>query len=169
MNFNVVAWAGILGTRIIRPFFFQYQNDAVPAIRQAAAEQVIDPDEVWFQQDGASPHFARIVRDYLDLAFPGRRIGRRGPLEWPARSPDLAPLDFYFGGMLTSKKFTPRTELMPRLILNIQNESAAVPEEQLGRVSKEFYDRLGYCLAADGNHFEHLFGNKKRHRDYDSE
>ena len=32
------------------------------------------------------PHFASVVRDFLDEKFLGRWIGRRGPIEWPARS-----------------------------------------------------------------------------------
>jgi hypothetical protein len=46
-------------------------------------------------QDGAPPHLALDVRDWLDRRFPGRWLGRRGPHEWPARSPDLTPCDFF--------------------------------------------------------------------------
>ena len=35
------------------------------------------------------------MRRWLDRQFPGQWIGRRGPVEWPPRSPDLIPLDFY--------------------------------------------------------------------------
>ena len=30
--------------------------------------------------------------------FPGKWIGRGGPVPWPARSPDLTPLDFFLWG-----------------------------------------------------------------------
>ena len=43
---------------------------------------------LYFQQDGAAPHYALIVRDWLDKKLKGRWIGRGGPIEWPARSPD---------------------------------------------------------------------------------
>jgi hypothetical protein len=138
---------------------------AVPDIMQAAAEQEIAPEEIWFQQDGASPHYATAVRTYLDATFPGRWIGRRGPIEWPPRSPDLAPLDFYFWGKLKSQIYAPRPPELKDLIHNILTESRVVEPDELERVHKEFYDRLGYCFAADGNHFEHLIGGKKRHRD----
>uniref|UniRef100_A0AAX7UMF9 Uncharacterized protein n=1 Tax=Astatotilapia calliptera TaxID=8154 RepID=A0AAX7UMF9_ASTCA len=49
----------------------------------------------FFQQDGAPPHYGCQVRAFLDEQFPGKWIGRRGPVEWPPRSPDLTPLDFY--------------------------------------------------------------------------
>jgi len=54
--------------------------------------------ELYFQQDGATPHYALLVRNYLDNIFPLRWIGRRGSIDWPPRSPDLTPMDFFFGG-----------------------------------------------------------------------
>lgn len=52
---------------------------------------------IWFQQDGAPPHYGVEVRHYLDEIFPNKWIGRRGAIEWPPRSPDLTPLDFFCG------------------------------------------------------------------------
>ena len=37
------------------------------------------------------------VRAYLDAVFPDTWIGRRGPTEYPSRSPDLTPMDFFCG------------------------------------------------------------------------
>ena len=50
-----------------------------------------------FQLDGAPPHLGLHVRDALDREYPNRWIGRDGPTSWPARSPDLTPLDFFLG------------------------------------------------------------------------
>ena len=55
-------------------------------------------DDLIFMQDGAPPHFALTVRAWLDQHFSGRWLGRRGPHEWPPRSPDLTPCDFYLWG-----------------------------------------------------------------------
>ena len=52
-------------------------------------------DELFFQQDGAPPHYALRVRGYLNGVFPQRWFGRRGSIEWPPRSPDLTPMDFF--------------------------------------------------------------------------
>ena len=53
------------------------------------------------------PHFSLKVRDYLDKEFPGRWIGRGGPLAWPPRSPDLSPLDLFFWGYVKQLVYTP--------------------------------------------------------------
>ena len=60
---------------------------------QLFADNILDL--VVFQQDGALPHFAHIVCNYLNETFPGRWIGRGSPRFWAARSRDLTPLDFF--------------------------------------------------------------------------
>ena len=50
---------------------------------------------LYFQHDAAAPHHAVIVREWLDEKFPGRWIAGRGPFDWPARSHDLTPCDFF--------------------------------------------------------------------------
>ena len=57
-------------------------------------------EELIFMQDGAPPHFATVVREWLNEHFPGRWLDRRGPHEWPARSPDLTPCDFFLWGLV---------------------------------------------------------------------
>jgi len=107
----VSVWAGIVRDRIIGPYFLEdtltgqrylqfLRNKLIPdlCIMFSNANNPNIPDEsIWFQQDGAPPHFSREVRQYLNKVFPGRWIGRRGHLEWPARSPDLTPIDFFYG------------------------------------------------------------------------
>ena len=53
-----------------------------------------------FLHNGAPAHFSRTVCLFLDVHYPHRWMGRRGPQTWPARSPDLTPLDFYLWGRM---------------------------------------------------------------------
>lgn len=114
---KVNVWAGIVGDQVIGPIFFDgtlnaakyltfLQEDLVPCLA-ALYPNELDPDlpdeRLWYQQDGAPPHYAVTVRQYLDEIFPNRWIGRRGAIEWPARSPDLSPLDFFYGDILKVK------------------------------------------------------------------
>jgi hypothetical protein len=46
-------------------------------------------------QDGGPPHFATPIRAWLDNHFIGGWIGRRGPTEWPAQSPDVTACDLF--------------------------------------------------------------------------
>ena len=66
--------------------------------------------ELFSQQDVAPPHYALRVRDYLNEVFPQRWL-RRGSIEWPPRSPDLTPMDFFFWGVVKNKVYakSPKT------------------------------------------------------------
>ena len=50
---------------------------------------------MWFQHDGAPPHFTLAVRSHLDQRFEQKLIDRSGQIGWPARSPDLTTLAFF--------------------------------------------------------------------------
>jgi len=58
-----------------------------------------------FQQAGAPPHWGSHIRGFLDATFPNRWIGRDGPTPWPPRSPDITPLNSFYGGMLRQSIF----------------------------------------------------------------
>ena len=52
-------------------------------------------EDLIFMQDGDPPYFAIVVREWLNAQFPGKWISCHGLHEWPARSPDLTPCDFF--------------------------------------------------------------------------
>jgi hypothetical protein len=68
---------------------------------------------------GVPAHFSIQLCSHLNDAYPGRWIGRGSPVAWPARSPDLNPLDFFVWGHLKTLvyKTTVETEadLLPRI------------------------------------------------------
>jgi len=158
------VWAGIVGEHIIGPFFIdgnltaqKYEamlcDDIVPTVRN-----IFDPDfdSVWFQQDGAPPHFALQVRNFLNNTFPERWIGRRGAIEWPPRSPDLSPLDFFFWGYLKDRVYKIKPQNLNDLQVRIIDEVALITPEILQNVQTNFYDRLAHCQTVEGRQFEHL-------------
>ncbi|OXU32246.1 hypothetical protein TSAR_008067 [Trichomalopsis sarcophagae] len=102
-------------------------------------------------QQGAPPHYARIVRNFLYDRFPNRWIGRGGLIAWPPRSPDLTPLDFY---MWRYHKDTVYRERDMRM--RIQNAYANIPRNVLIRTVEHFQQRLQLCLQVGGATFEHL-------------
>jgi transposase len=58
----------------------------------------------WFIQEGAGPHFSKVVTNLLNNRYPKRWIGRGSKFQfWPARSPDLTPCDFFLWGYLKKK------------------------------------------------------------------
>ncbi|GFU07442.1 uncharacterized protein TNCV_2203841 [Trichonephila clavipes] len=55
-----------------------------------------DVQELWFQTDSATCHTARATIDLLKDTFGDCLISRFGPVNWPPRSCDLTPLDYFF-------------------------------------------------------------------------
>jgi len=85
------VWAGILNDQIIGPFFIEgnlhsekYEDmlhkflKIVPRIMEITGQNF---EHTYLQQDSASPHYGRNVRNYLDVVFNDRWIGRRGYIE----------------------------------------------------------------------------------------
>ncbi|GFU11594.1 uncharacterized protein TNCV_4492271 [Trichonephila clavipes] len=61
-----------------------------------------DVQELLFQQDGATCHTARATIDLLKDTFGALLISRFGPVNWPPRSCDLTPLDYFLWGYVKS-------------------------------------------------------------------
>lgn len=111
---------------------------------------------MYFQQDGAPPHYSLLVRYILDTIFPNRWIGRKGPLKWAPRSPDLTPLDFFLWGYLKDKVFRTRPENLDEMCARIV-EFCAVPDaEMFENVRESFVERVFVCMHEHGKQFEHL-------------
>ena len=101
---GVMVWAGLISHHIIGPCFINgrvtgqvylqlLQQWVWPALQAIMGEE---EEFVVFQHDGASAHYETSVRAWLDGKLEDRWMGRGGPIPWPARSPDLSPLDFWF-------------------------------------------------------------------------
>ncbi|GFT81115.1 uncharacterized protein TNCV_955041 [Trichonephila clavipes] len=61
-----------------------------------------DVQELWFQQDDTTCHTARATIDLLKDTFGDRLISRFGPVNWPPRSCDLTPLDYFLWSYVKS-------------------------------------------------------------------
>lgn len=158
------VWAGIFGSQVVGPFFIegnlnsvQYlamlRNQIIPTLQNIAGDNF---GTLWFQQDGAPPHFGVDIRRHLNHVFPGKWIGRRGAIEWPARSPDLSPLDYYFWGYLKDQVYRTKPQDLVELRLRIVEEAARIPVDAIRNALSAFYHRLGYCQEVEGKQFEHL-------------
>lgn len=100
---KVNFWAAIVDERILSLSLFEeiftgtrylqfLQSDIVSLIKNE-----FQNDSMWFQKDGAPPHYANNVKQYLHVTFPEKWIGRGGPVEWPARLLNLILLISFYG------------------------------------------------------------------------
>jgi hypothetical protein len=105
-----------------------------------------------FQHDEAPAYYSRLVTHHLNLTFPERWIGRGGHVQWPPRSSDLTPIDFYLWG---KEKVNTRNELVAR----IMNSAALLTQERqdyLRRATRTIVKRVEKYIEVDSGIFEHL-------------
>jgi hypothetical protein len=158
------VWCGILGNKIVGPYFFNgnlngmmyraFLQDILPQLMEdipLATRRIM-----WYQQDGCPAHFSLPVRLVLNTLYPGRWIGRSGPRSWPARSPDLTPMDFYLWGRLKEIVYFERPTTVEEMQARIVQACAQITPEEIQNAQQGFKRRLTRCIHANGQQFEHL-------------
>ncbi|GFX56182.1 DUF4817 domain-containing protein [Trichonephila clavipes] len=101
---KLTIWCTLWAGGIIGPYF---KNDE-------------GHNELWFQQDGATWHTARATIDLLKDTFGDRLISRFGPVNWPPRSCDLTPLDYFLWGYAKSFVYADKPQTLDHLEDNIR-------------------------------------------------
>ncbi|XP_003242294.2 zinc finger BED domain-containing protein 4-like, partial [Acyrthosiphon pisum] len=112
-------------------------------------------ENLFFQQDGAPAHNAIVVRQYLNDQFGNNWMGTNGPIAWPARSPDLTPLDFFLWGHLKTVVYADPPINLQHLKQKITEACSKLTKEQITAASQdEVKRRLQSCLLNNGENFE---------------
>ncbi|EZA61679.1 hypothetical protein X777_10511, partial [Ooceraea biroi] len=114
---------------MIQTFFWHQLND-------------LDLENMWFQQDEATCHTADETIALLQEKFSERVISRRGNVNWPQRSCDLTPLDFFKN---------PKT--IDDLKSNITRVIADIRIHLCESVIENFAQRVVICNRSRGGHF----------------
>jgi hypothetical protein len=106
-------------------------------------------------QDGAPPHFALNVKQFLNEEFPNGWIGRGGPIAWPPRSPDLTPMDYFIWGYWKELVYKVRIndidQLKERILMTTQDIRVKLREIN---VTDGLVRRLRECQRQNGGYVE---------------
>ena len=92
----------------------------------------------------------------MNEKFPGKWIGRRGPIEWAPRSPDLTPLDFFLWGYLKQKVYKTPIKDLAELRLKIIERCQLIEPETLKSVFLNIEKRLHLVIENGGAPIEQL-------------
>lgn len=163
-RWSLNVWGGIVGQYLLGPHFFeetltglrylQFVQRNLPVLLQDV--DLRTRQAMWLQHDGAPAHYHRSVREYLDEVFPNRWIGRGGTIAWPARSPDLTPIDFFLWGYVKEKVYKVKPTTVVDMQMRIRQAFRDITPEILTRVKLSFIKRLQVCSERNGDLFEHL-------------
>lgn len=92
----------------------------------------------------------------VSLLFEEKLISRRGDIQWPPRSPDLTPCDFFLWGYLKSQVYRNSPATLDALKNNIRREIEAITEDTCRRVMVNFRGRLQECQERNGAHLDNV-------------
>ncbi|GFX82073.1 DUF4817 domain-containing protein [Trichonephila clavipes] len=120
-----------------------------------------DVQELWFQQDGA-----RATIDLLKDTFDDCLISRFGPVNWPPRSCDLTPLDYFLWGYVKSLVYPNKPQTLDHLEDNIRRVIADIRPQMLEKVIENWTSRLDYIRASRGSHMPEIILKNVIPQDY---
>ncbi|GFW62831.1 hypothetical protein TNCV_4451801 [Trichonephila clavipes] len=95
-------------------------------------------------------HVTQLVAT-LDLSkdtFGDRLISRFGPVNWPPRSCDLTPLDYFLWGYVKSLVYADKPQTLDHLEDNIRRVIADIRPQMLEKVIENWTSRLDYIRAS---------------------
>ena len=156
----------MLGDRLIGPHIFQGHLTGEMYLEFLREElfQLLDNvplhtrQGMYFQHDGAPAHFSRNVVNFFNEKFGRRWIGRGGPIAWPARSPDLNPLDYCLWGWMKDIVYSARVNTREELVQRIHAAAEFIRGEQVrvGNATRAVHTRAAACITAEGRVFENV-------------
>lgn len=159
-----MIWLGVIDKNIIGPYIFKGKVDTqkylsmlrfkvLPELRRIGKNS----REIIYMHDGAPPHVGQPVRNFLTNNFYGwigRGIG--SILEWPPRSPDFNPLDFFVWGFMTDLVYYNKPSNIHELKMKIEEAVDNITPGMLTSVQINFMKRMEKCLQENGYLVEHL-------------
>lgn len=161
------VWCGLYAGGIIGPYFFKNQDGKRVTVngdryRAMISDYLIpnldgiDLEEMWFQQDGATCHTATATIDLLKEHFGEKIISRNGPVNWPPRSCDLTPLDYFLWGYVKSLVYADKPATIDALEANITRTIADIRPQLLEKVVQNWTDRIRFVRGSRGGHMPEI-------------
>ncbi|GFV22324.1 transposable element Tc3 transposase [Trichonephila clavipes] len=161
-NGKTTVWCALSAGGIIGSYFFKNDEGHNVTVNGDRYRAMItnffipelknhDVQELWFQQDGATCHTARATIDLLKDTFGDRLILRFGLVNWPPRSCDLTPLDYFLWGDVKSLVYADKPQTLDHLEDNIRRVIADIRPQMLEKVIENWTSRLDYIRASRGS------------------
>ncbi len=109
-------------------------------------------DDVYFQQDGTTCYTSNETIAILQEKFPDRVISRRGDHNWPPRSCDLIPLDYFLWGHVKDKVYANAPQSIQDLKDGIREVIEDIQPQMCELVMENFMKRIWCCKRSRGGH-----------------
>ena len=163
-QWSVNLYCGIVEHRIVGPYFIdgrlngrkykRFLRRTLPVLMEDLPLNL--RQVMWYQHGGCTAHNVIVARNALNQQFPKRWIGRCSPVQrFPARSPDLTPLDCFLWGHMKNVVYQQVPATMENTKERITAACAALTQETLTEVGRSMMMPALRCCEANGHPFEH--------------
>ena len=156
---SVMVWAAVTATGR-SPLLFvpsgvklnsqRYVTDILEGCLLPWANQHFQGEPWTLQQDSAPSHGSNFTQSWIQRKIPSF-ISKE---DWPARSPDLNPLDYSIWSILENKACSSPHPNLETLKAKLLKEWAAIPQETLRAACASFTDRLKAVVKNKGGYIE---------------
>ena len=116
----------------------------------------IDVDDVYSQQDDTTCYTSGGNIGLLREKFPGRVISRKGDYNWPPKSCDLTPLDFFLWGSVKDKIYADAPQSIQELKEKIRAFIDKIEPQMCGNVMKNFIKRAWSYQCSRRDHMNDI-------------
>lgn len=168
---KLTVWCAFHAGGIIGPYFFFNGDGRTVTVNGERYRTMLtdffwpqingmDLGNMWFQQDGATCHTARDTISLLKGKFNEKIISRNGPVNWPARSCDLTPLDYFLWGYLKSQVYANKPTTLEALRVNIETAIANIRADLCEKVMENWVQRIHSCKRFRGGHLNDVVFHK---------
>jgi hypothetical protein len=120
--------------------YANFLNDELPDLLDDVSLQFLA--HPCFQHDGAPVHYTRQAQQVLDRRYPYSWIGRGGPINWPARSPDYV--------------YHEPVNSLEQLDDRLHEALATITPQMIQGAQASLIRRARLCIQIGGGHFEQL-------------
>ncbi|GFS81055.1 putative DD41D transposase [Trichonephila clavipes] len=157
---KLAVWCALWAGGIIAPYFFKNDESHNVTVNGDRYRALItnffipesnnhDVQELWF-------HTARATIDLLKDTFGNRLISRFGPVNWPPRSCDLTPLDYFLWVYVKPLVYADKPQTLDHLEDNIRRVIADIRPQMLEKVIENWTSRFNYIRASRGSHMPEI-------------
>jgi hypothetical protein len=163
-RFSINVWVGIVGDQLLGPVVLPNRLTGAVYHRFFVNQYFwnmclfINDNTCGSCMTGHYLIFSALSRQHLNQTFSEQWIGRGGPVNWPARSPDRNPLDFWLWRHLKTLVYSAPINDLEGKQQRVQNacQEIRVKPGIFDRVRTSVRRRAENCVEMHGNHREHL-------------
>jgi len=161
---KLFLWVGLCGNgSLLGPYFFDsdlndqayltlFDTKILPSLLQSYESNIVG---LWWVPDSKVAILTKEVREQLSRVFGNNVLAPGCGVQWPAKSPDLNPMDYFFWGYLKKKVFANPPASLEIMEKQIQDACDEIRQTNVvSNAMQELKRRTNSCIQRKGQHLE---------------